>query len=125
MAINNTNQSYQISPQWITVKEEFVCAFFDLANSFSNWQVSPSNSELRKSWLKDLKSLYLKIRIKMKRYNEKYKEISEDIDKYVFGMKNFNIASQIEHTKHILGFIEEIGLTKVEQEAQSWEERSF
>ncbi|HMA69859.1 MAG TPA: hypothetical protein VKN74_08290 [Candidatus Mcinerneyibacterium sp.] len=125
MGINNNNQKYQISPQWITVKEEFVCSFFDLANSFSSWQVSPSNSDLRKSWMKDLKSLYLKIRIKMQRYNDKYKEISEEIDKYIFGMKSFNIASQIEHTKHILAFIEEIGLTKVEQEAQSWEERSF
>lgn len=122
---NNNDNSYSITPQWVTVKEELICAFFDLANSFSQWQVSPSDTLLKKEWLKNLKSLYLKVRLKMKNYNENYKTISNDIDKYIFDMQPFNLATQINHTKDILAFIEEIGMTKVEQEEQSWEDRSF
>jgi len=125
MKNNTQNNNYSIAPQWVTVKEEMVCSFFDLANSFANWQVNTSDTNARKVWIKELKSLYLKIRLKMKNYNDIYKEYSDEIDKYIFNMNPYSLSVFIEHTKIVLQFIEEIGLTKVEQEALDWREDSW
>lgn len=111
----DTNQEIEIKPQWISVKEELVNDFFNLADSYSNFTENPSNSAYRKNWVTSLKSLYLKIRLKIIN-NGNYRELVENMDKFVFKFSSTNLNEKAEYTQKLLQFIEEIGITKVEQE---------
>lgn len=119
----------EMSPQWVTVKEEFVASFFDLADSFAKWQEVPSNSQYKTSWLINLRSLYLKLRLKMLS-NKGYGQLTLDMDKMIFKMdQRVRLIDKIKYTRDVLKFIEELGLTKVENEkiepSQNYYQKGF
>jgi hypothetical protein len=112
---NQKTPEFEIKPQWVSVKEEIVNDFFNLADSFASYSENPSHSDLKRGWICTLKGLYIKIRLKIKN-NEKYNDLVEKMDKYVYGLQPVSLQQQMEFTRQICEFIEEIGLTKVEQE---------
>jgi hypothetical protein len=111
------NEDFEIKPQWVSVKEELISDFFELSNSFSHFTLTPSSTELKKAWISILKSLYIKVRMKIKN-NKDYDKFVEDMDLFVFEFKPVSITEMGIYTKKLCQFIEETGITKVETQKE-------
>jgi len=102
----------QIAPQWVTVKEELLDDFFDLANNLANWKTIPTNGGLIDKLSSSMMSLYLKVRRKIKE-KEEFKDLVKDIDSIIKENKNPSYNELIKCSMDLLDYIESTGITNV------------
>ena len=104
-----------VTPQWITVKEELLNDFYDLAEYFSNYQEYPNDSEVMRAWIKKLRSLFLKVKTRFKEVNP---EMHKSMEDWLYCRRKFLIKDFVDFTIGIMEYIDNTGITDVRTEKQ-------
>ena len=108
-------QNTEITPQWVTVKEELLDDFFDLANNLGNWKTKPTNTGLTEKLASSVIALYVKVRRKVK-IKKEFEQLSRELDYFILNNINPTGNQLIKISLDLLDFIESTGITTVENE---------
>jgi len=114
--MQNKKEETNITPQWVTVKEELLDDFFNLSDFFSSYLSHPNDITYRKRWITKLRTLYLKCRLKISQRGD-YQNFAQQMDRYIRNPQSVKINELIEHTLSLCQYIESTGITSVESES--------